>query len=86
LNFQNIRQGIPSGGTTGLPKGIPRTHNDYICNVEYLHKAWEMNVRDVSLVVVPLGHNLAFLNVMGAVLMGYKLVLLDSAVSSSMGQ
>ena len=25
---------IPSGGTTGLPKGIPRTHNDYLCNVE----------------------------------------------------
>jgi 2,3-dihydroxybenzoate-AMP ligase/mycobactin salicyl-AMP ligase len=69
---------IPSGGTTGLPKGIPRTHNDYICNVEYLHKAWEMNTRDVSLVVVPVGHNLALLNVVGAVLMGYKVVLLDS--------
>jgi 2,3-dihydroxybenzoate-AMP ligase/mycobactin salicyl-AMP ligase len=69
---------IPSGGTTGLPKGIPRTHNDYICNVEYLHKAWEMNIRDVSLVVVPVGHNLALLNVVGAVFMGYKLVLLDS--------
>jgi 2,3-dihydroxybenzoate-AMP ligase/mycobactin salicyl-AMP ligase len=69
---------IPSGGTTGLPKGIPRTHNDYVCNVEYLHKAWEMNIRDISLVVVPVGHNLALLNVVGAVLMGYKLVLLDS--------
>ncbi|HVP77912.1 MAG TPA: AMP-binding protein [Thermodesulfobacteriota bacterium] len=69
---------IPSGGTTGLPKGIPRTHNDYICNVEYLHKAWEMNAKEVSLVVVPVGHNLALLNVVGAVLMGYKLVLLDS--------
>jgi len=69
---------IPSGGTTGLPKGIPRTYNDYICNVEYLHKAWEMNIKEVSLVVVPVGHNLALLNVVGAVLMGYKLVLLDS--------
>ncbi len=69
---------IPSGGTTGLPKGIPRTHNDYICNVEYLHKGWEMNIKDVSLVVVPVGHNLALLNVVGAVFMGYKLVLLDS--------
>ncbi len=69
---------IPSGGTTGLPKGIPRTHNDYICNVEYLHKAWEMNIRDISLVVVPVGHNLALLNVAGAVFMGYKQVLLDS--------
>ncbi len=69
---------IPSGGTTSLPKGIPRTHNDYICNVEYLHKAWEMNTGDVSLVVVPVGHNLALLNVTGAVFMAYKLVLLDS--------
>jgi non-ribosomal peptide synthetase component E (peptide arylation enzyme) len=37
-----------------------------------------MNSRDVSLVVVPVGHNLALLNVVGAVLMGYKVVLLDS--------
>ena len=69
---------IPSGGTTGLPKGIPRTHNDYLCNVEYLHKAWEMNTKDVCLLIVPVGHNLALLNVVGAIFLGYKLVLLDS--------
>ncbi len=69
---------IPSGGTTGLPKGIPRTHNDYLCNVEYLHKAWEMNTKDVCLLIVPVGHNLALLNVVGAIFFGYKLVLLDS--------
>lgn len=69
---------IPSGGTTGMPKGIPRTHNDYICNVEYLHKGWEMGSGDVALVVVPVGHNLAVLNVVGGALFGYKLVLLDS--------
>jgi 2,3-dihydroxybenzoate-AMP ligase/mycobactin salicyl-AMP ligase len=69
---------IPSGGTTGLPKGIPRTHNDYICNVEFMHKGWEMNTSDVALIVVPVGHNLALLNVVGSILLGYKLVLLDS--------
>ncbi len=69
---------IPSGGTTGLPKGIPRSHNDYICNVEYMHRGWEMNAGDVALVVVPVGHNLALLNVVGSILFGYKLVLLDS--------
>jgi len=69
---------IPSGGTTGLPKGIPRTHNDYLCNVEYLHKPWEMNTKDVCLLIVPVGHNLALLNVVGAIFLGYKLVLLDS--------
>jgi len=69
---------VPSGGTTGLPKGIPRTHNDYICNVEYQHKAWEMNCNDICLVIVPIGHNLALLNVVGALLFGYKLVLSNS--------
>jgi non-ribosomal peptide synthetase component E (peptide arylation enzyme) len=37
-----------------------------------------MNTGNVSLVVVPVGHNLALLNVVGAVLMGYRVVLLDS--------
>ena len=69
---------VPSGGTTGLPKGIPRTHNDYICNVEYLHKGWEMNTTDACLVIVPVGHNLAVLNVVGSLLFAYKLVLSDS--------
>ncbi|MEW6374180.1 MAG: AMP-binding protein [Thermodesulfobacteriota bacterium] len=69
---------LPSGGTTGLLKGIPRTHNDYLCNVEYLHKAWEMNPKEICLLIVPVGHNLALLNVVGAIFLGYKLVLLDS--------
>ena len=69
---------VPSGGTTGLPKGIPRTHNDYICNVEYLHKVGEMNTNDVCLLVVPVGHNLALLNVVGSIFVGYKLILVDS--------
>ena len=69
---------IPSGGTTGLPKGISRTHNDYICNVEYLHKKGEMGPSDRCLLVVPIGHNLALLNVIGSIFVPYQLVLLDS--------
>ncbi|MCX8023009.1 MAG: AMP-binding protein [Syntrophorhabdaceae bacterium] len=69
---------IPSGGTTGLPKGIPRTHNDYLCNVEYKHKGWEMNTSDVCLIAVPVGHNLAVLQIVGGIFFAFKLVLLDS--------
>lgn len=69
---------LPSGGTTGLPKAIPRTHNDYVCNVEYMHTVGEMSSGEVCLLVVPVGHNLALLNVVGALFVGYKLVLLDS--------
>ncbi len=69
---------IPSGGTTGLPKGIPRTHNDYVCNVEFKHKGWEMCTSDACLIVVPVGHNLAVLQVVGSIFYAFKLVLLDS--------
>ena len=75
---RDVAHVMPSGGTTGLPKGIPRTHNDYISNVEFLHKGWDMSTSDVALVVVPVGHNLALLNVAGAMLFGYRLVLSDS--------
>ena len=70
---------LPSGGTTGLPKGIPRTHNDYICNAEYVARIGEMNSEDIWLVTVPVGHNLGLLiGVTGCIFMGAKLVLLDS--------
>ncbi len=69
---------LPSGGTTGLPKAIPRTHNDYLSNVEYLHRVGGMSASEVCLIAVPVGHNLALLNVVGAMMFGYKLVLLDS--------
>lgn len=70
---------LPSGGTTGLPKGIPRTHNDYICNAEYVAKIGEMSSHDIWLVAAPVGHNLGLLvGVTGWIFMAAKLVLLDS--------
>ena len=74
-----VCQILPSGGTTGLPKGAPRTHNDYICNVEYTSRAWFLNPSDTCLVGTTVGHNLALLvTVTGAVLHGAKIVLIDS--------
>ncbi len=70
---------LPSGGTTGLPKAIPRTHNDYICNVEYVARVGEMNSSDTWIVVAPVGHNQALLiGVSGWIFVGGKLILLDS--------
>lgn len=70
---------LPTGGTTGLPKGIPRTHNDYICNVAHVAREGEMCTDDVWLVTVPVGHNLALLvGTTGCIFVGGKLVLLDS--------
>jgi 2,3-dihydroxybenzoate-AMP ligase/mycobactin salicyl-AMP ligase len=75
----DVCQILPSGGTTGLPKGAPRTHNDYICNIEYKSKAWDLNVTDTILVAATVGHNLALLVcVTGSVFHGAKQVVLDS--------
>ena len=75
----DVCQILPSGGTTGLPKGAPRTHNDYLCNVEYKSRAWYINVTDTCLVASTVGHNLALLVcVTGPIFHGAKVVLLDS--------
>ena len=75
----DVCQILPSGGTTGLPKGAPRTHNDYICNIEYKSRAWDINPTDICLVVATVGHNLALLVcVTASVFHGAKMVMLDS--------
>jgi non-ribosomal peptide synthetase component E (peptide arylation enzyme) len=74
-----VCQILPSGGTTGLPKGCPRTHDDYLCNVEYKSKAWHWSVDDTHLVATTVGHNLALLvGITAAVFHGAKQVLVDS--------
>ena len=76
---RQVCQILPSGGTTGLPKGAPRTHNDYICNIEYKSRAWHMNVDDTCLAATPVGHNLALLVcITGPIFHGATIVMLDS--------
>ncbi|GAA5061154.1 2,3-dihydroxybenzoate-AMP ligase [Thermocatellispora tengchongensis] len=48
-----------SGGTTGLPKLIPRTHRDYVYNVEASADVCGFTDRTVYLVVLPVAHNFA---------------------------
>jgi non-ribosomal peptide synthetase component E (peptide arylation enzyme) len=49
-----------TGGTTGLPKLVPRTHNSIICGAEYVTRAFDMEARDVLLLAGPIGHDLTF--------------------------
>jgi 2,3-dihydroxybenzoate-AMP ligase len=47
-----------SGGTTGIPKLIPRTHNDYLYNSKIAASVCEISAGDVLLDVLPIEHNL----------------------------
>ena len=69
----------PTGGTTGLPKVVPRTHNDYLCRVEYGARALEMTHNDTMLITAPIGHDLAFsMGLCATLIMFGKVVMLDS--------
>jgi len=47
-----------SGGTTGIPKLIPRTHNDYVFNTRLASGVTGIREGNVLLDVLPIGHNL----------------------------
>ena len=47
-----------SGGTTGIPKLIPRTHNDYAYNSAMAASVCAIDADSVLLDVLPIGHNL----------------------------
>ncbi|MCX7857499.1 MAG: AMP-binding protein [Deltaproteobacteria bacterium] len=69
----------PTGGTTGLPKVVPRTHNDYLCRVEYAAYALEMTLNDITLITAPIGHDMAFSMGLCTTLFSFgKIVMLDS--------
>lgn len=70
---------MPTGGTTGLPKLVPRTHNDFLCNVEFRSKAWGRSPRDITLIATPLTHNMAIeVSMNPTFLTGGKVVIIPS--------
>jgi mycobactin salicyl-AMP ligase len=48
---------LVSGGTTGLPKLIPRTHDDYVYNATASAEVCRLTAEDVYLVALPAAHN-----------------------------
>lgn len=46
-----------SGGTTGIPKLIPRTHADYLYDTEMSVRRCELTQADIYLVLLPMPHN-----------------------------
>jgi 2,3-dihydroxybenzoate-AMP ligase len=66
-----------SGGTTGIPKLIPRTNNDYAYNSKIAAEAAHVEADSVLLLVLPIAHNLplACPGIQGFLLKGAKVVV-----------
>lgn len=67
---------LVSGGTTGAPKLIPRTHDDYVYNITASARLCRLTSDDVYLVSLPAGHNfpLACPGLLGAMSVGATVV------------
>lgn len=74
-----------SGGTTGIPKLIPRTHNDYAFNSKMAVSVCDVRDGDVLLDVLPIAHNLplACPGLQGFLLAGATVVLLPTTRPSA---
>jgi 2,3-dihydroxybenzoate-AMP ligase len=72
-----------SGGTTGIPKLIPRTHNDYVYNSRMAASVTGVGRDKILLNVLPLAHNLplACPGLQGYLLHGGKVVLANTTRS-----
>ena len=70
-----------SGGTTGVPKLIPRTHNDYVYNTKAAAAVNDVQPDDCLLVVLPIAHNfpLACPGISGFFWKGARVVLSETA-------
>ena len=66
-----------SGGTTGIPKLIPRTHNDYAYNSKVAAEVTELDAESTLLLVLPIAHNLplACPGIQGFLFKGGKVVV-----------
>lgn len=69
-----------SGGTTALPKLIPRTHDDYAYQSLLAAEVSELSTEDVYLAALPIGFNFAWgcPGALGTMQTGGKVVLADS--------
>lgn len=66
-----------SGGSTGLPKFIPRTHDDYIYSLRLSAEVCNLHESSVYLAVLPIAHNypLSSPGVLGTLYAGGRVVL-----------
>jgi mycobactin salicyl-AMP ligase len=71
---------LVSGGTTGTPKLIPRTHNDYVYNATASAELCNLTADDVYMAALPAAHNfpLACPGLLGAVAVGATTVFLSN--------
>ena len=77
VSAEDVALMLLSGGTTALPKLIPRTHNDYVFNFKQSARIGAFDENTVLLAALPLAHNytLGSPGALGALALGGRVVI-----------
>ncbi|GIQ70287.1 salicylate synthase [Xylanibacillus composti] len=79
--YRDIALLLLSGGTTGIPKLIPRTHADYAYNAKAAATRCNLKAQSVYLAVLPVAHNfpLCCPGILGTLSVGGKVVMCQTS-------
>ena len=77
VDYKELGLLLLSGGTTGIPKLIPRRHCDYLYVAEYSGLRCGLNEESIYLAALPMSHNfpLGCPGIMGTLFYGGKIVI-----------
>lgn len=75
---------LPTGGTTGMPKLVPRTHNSYICAAYFAGTICGQSAHNIDAISTPMAHNASLVRLMLMVLYGSTLAMGSSTLAKDM--
>ncbi len=75
---------LPTGGTTGMPKLVPRTHNSYICAAHFAGAICGQSAHNTDAISTPMAHNASLVRLMLMVLNGSRLAMGGSTLARDM--
>lgn len=75
---------LPTGGTTGMPKLVPRTHNSYICAAHFAGAICGQSAHNTDAISTPMAHNASLVRLMLMVLYGSRLAMGGSTLARDM--
>ncbi|MBI4288777.1 MAG: AMP-binding protein [Chloroflexi bacterium] len=82
----DVAQILHTGGTTGLPKGVPRTHNDYILASSVFGQHLAYSSSDVALISLPVALNASLMRAVGFLAVGASLVMNTSTSAEALAK
>ncbi|MFQ5825957.1 MAG: AMP-binding protein, partial [Dehalococcoidia bacterium] len=82
----DVAEILLTGGTTGFPKGIPRTHNDYVLTAKRHAEIMNFDADTVAMCGLPIALNATLLRAVGGLMFGGRAALTTSTSAEAIAR